>query len=217
MMPNLRLTLFLLLQLVATCFAATTNHHARCLTTAGRLKRGLPLKAPVFRRGTPTRRDSSPSSVTGLTTYTGRVQILDAKTDEVVGWLTADGSFDDEQSRGVKIQLSGDSGSTSQFVATCLSCSKSPNLGLGYNSASTTDVARFLPVGKYTTFFSYQGIQYEPQAWSFDSSSNALELSITLDSGVTWSTTKAYNGYLTVMPDSTANDIPSVKLKLVPI
>lgn len=78
------------------------EHPARAyrgLTNAELLRRGLPLKYPVLRRGTPTRRtgpsalpqsdpDTSPPA-SEKTAYTGIIQIRNADTDNVLGYVSA--------------------------------------------------------------------------------------------------------------------------------
>ncbi|KAH8799284.1 hypothetical protein DL96DRAFT_1824408 [Flagelloscypha sp. PMI_526] len=216
-MPNLRLTLFLLLQLVATCFAATSIHHPRGLSNAERLRRGLPLKAPVFRRGTPTRRNPQPSNLPVLTTYSGRVKVLDNYGSQL-GWLNQDGTVFQSKGDSVQIELSAYPGSSSGLIAKCLSCNNPQNLGLSRHSGDKyTTLAK---VGQHTTTYTTNKgeYEYEPQVWSFDSATNALELSYVADTGNTWTTMKMGDGSTFVVARNNgaiSGDI--VKLKLVPL
>ncbi|KAH8799287.1 hypothetical protein DL96DRAFT_1564694 [Flagelloscypha sp. PMI_526] len=223
-MPSLRLTLFFLL--AATCYAAAaTVHHTRGLSNAERLKRGLPLKAPVFRRGTPTRRDSSPSGVPGLTTYTGYVQVLDPGTGDEIGWLTPSGEVvNPRRDDAIRIQFSTYPGSSSGLVATCLSCDGTPNIGM-YTSLVPDAVIGFITTVAHNiwreniTHLSAEWYiegqdQYDPQAWSFDSLNNDLGLSQKLEYGDTFSAMKIIGDDLFVVTSSEVPG-PPVKLKLV--
>ncbi|KAH8795244.1 hypothetical protein DL96DRAFT_1804124 [Flagelloscypha sp. PMI_526] len=217
-MANLRLTFFLLLQLISTCYTAATSLHSRGLTNADRLKRGLPLKSPVFRRGTPTRRDSSPSNVPVPITYRGRVQVLDATTGSPLGWLSEGPSTNlvDSQSDAVQIELSTYPGVTSGLIAKCLSCSTTQNLGL--KGSSITAYAYFSMVGTVPVTNTVSGIIHQPQVWTFDSSNNALQLSYTKAAGNIYTTMKlTSNKAFWVTPSATTIKGTGVKLQLVPL
>ncbi|KAH8799288.1 hypothetical protein DL96DRAFT_1780914 [Flagelloscypha sp. PMI_526] len=169
-MANLRLTCFLLLQLIGSCYVAATSLHSRGLTNADRLKRGLPLKSPVFRRGTPTRRDSSPSNVPVLTTYTGSIQVLNADTGSPLGWLGQYGQIEATQSTNpLEIQFSAYPGFTSGLIGKCLSCLNTPNFGLTIVKGGTASEpyhrssAYLYNVGPATAAYSDDFYQYWTQ------------------------------------------------------
>ncbi|KAH8822181.1 hypothetical protein DL96DRAFT_1620400, partial [Flagelloscypha sp. PMI_526] len=56
------------------------------LTNAQRLRRGLPLKRPVFRDPSRTRRDTTASPIPGV--YTGYIQVLKKSDDTLVGYYS---------------------------------------------------------------------------------------------------------------------------------
>ncbi|KAH8799295.1 hypothetical protein DL96DRAFT_1638229 [Flagelloscypha sp. PMI_526] len=219
-MPNLRLTLFLLLQLIAACYVAASTLHHRGLTNADRLRRGLPLKAPVLRRGTATRRDSLPSNVPILTTYKGRVQVLDAETESPLGWIWPGGQVLDSLSEALVVEFSAYPGFTSDLILKCLSCSTPTNLGLLLDTRDTI-LAEVYEVGVETVKHMDRVFQLNPHVWSFDSSNNALGLYYVLDSGVTWSRmrmeTDPSRPVGVVQPSGFVLDGIDIKLKLDPL
>jgi len=69
-------------------FAELPSRDGHGLSNAELLRRGLPLKGPVMRRGTPVRR-TNPSAVPVPMTHTGVVQVLDS-SNNVLGYIAKD-------------------------------------------------------------------------------------------------------------------------------
>jgi len=58
------------------------------LTNAELLRRGLPLKGPVMRRGSPVRRTIPSSVPSGPVQYTGVIQVIQSGSGSVLGYLS---------------------------------------------------------------------------------------------------------------------------------
>lgn len=59
----------------------------RGLTNAERLRRGLPPRSPISRRGTPVRR-AGPSSVPQTISHRGVIQVIDPSNNAVLGYIS---------------------------------------------------------------------------------------------------------------------------------
>lgn len=69
----------------------TVDHAARSpqgLTNAELIRRGLPLKNPIMRRGTPVRRNS-PSGTPSKTVQRGKIRVRKESDNEVLGYVSA--------------------------------------------------------------------------------------------------------------------------------
>lgn len=101
---------------------------ARSLTNAELLRRGLPLKSPVLRRGTPTRRtdpSAVPQPVSSTTTNTGVIQIRNANTGSVLGYISTTSS-----NSIMALQSTSDGALTVSFDADSTGTSTQLNLGM---------------------------------------------------------------------------------------
>ncbi|KAH8796267.1 hypothetical protein DL96DRAFT_1082605 [Flagelloscypha sp. PMI_526] len=172
----MHLTFLLLFTFLVACQAMVVTNPQ--LTNSERLRRGLPLKRPVLRRGTSTRRDTSPSNIP--TTYTGYIQVSDGTS--VLGYLWASGYIGPYTASVAKVTFSVPSGN--QLEAACSNCGTGKVLGLkSYWESLETNysysfaaIGPVLPSSGTAADGSYSNF-YESKTWNLDYNTKTISVS----------------------------------------